>query len=183
MVGRARTVQFQCSTAAATECADETRVAEQPVEVGPQEVQSEVWRSGTGRVCCGTNVSLYRIHFHRYWTGVWWAKVGFLRFRQRSTPPEELRFSAISSYLTRTNAREVALVLTVLNHFHLFPSSPLAQRAERGRKVQRHRCLWIWRSWLDPEMDRSRPLELEYGSLGFGLRLLRLLGQDSVLVS
>src|SRR5208283_1103054 len=27
-------------------------------------------KTGWGHPLCGTNVSLYRIHFHRYWTGV-----------------------------------------------------------------------------------------------------------------
>src|SRR5208337_5055067 len=57
----------------------------------------------------------------------------FLKFRQRSTPPLDFRFFVISSYLTKTNTRELGLVLTILNHFHLFPSGPLAQSAEGGR--------------------------------------------------
>src|SRR5208337_5318839 len=47
---------------------------------------------------------------------------------------EKLRFFIISSYVTITNARAVGLVLTVLNHFHLFPSGPLAQIAEGARR-------------------------------------------------
>ncbi len=45
-------------------------------------------------------------------------------------PPWGFRLFVISSYLTMTNARSVGLVLTVLNHFHLFPSGPLAVSAE-----------------------------------------------------
>src|SRR5271157_2546744 len=58
----------------------------------------------------------------------------FLKFRRRSMPRWDFRFFAISSYFTTTNTREVGLVLTVLNHFHLFPSGPLAQSAEGGRR-------------------------------------------------
>src|SRR5208337_3175602 len=54
----------------------------------------------------------------------------FLKFRRRSMPLWDFRFFVVSSYLTTTNTREVGLVLTVLNHFHLFPSGPLAQSAE-----------------------------------------------------
>jgi len=57
----------------------------------------------------------------------------FLKFQRRSMPPLDFRFFVISSYLTMTNTREVGLVLTILNHFHLFPSGPLAQSAEGGR--------------------------------------------------
>jgi hypothetical protein len=37
--------------------------------------------------------------------------------------------------VTTTNIRAVGLVLTVLNHFHLFPSGPLVQSAEGARRV------------------------------------------------
>jgi len=37
--------------------------------------------------------------------------------------------------VTTTNIRAVGLVLTVLNHFHLFPSGPLAQTAEGARRI------------------------------------------------
>jgi len=36
--------------------------------------------------------------------------------------------------VTTTNIRAVGLVLTVLNHFRLFPSGPLAQSAEGARR-------------------------------------------------
>jgi hypothetical protein len=49
-------------------------------------------------------------------------------------PPWDFRFFFISSYFTKTNTREVGLVLTILNHFHLFPSGPLAQSAEGARR-------------------------------------------------
>src|SRR5271157_2274115 len=71
-----------------------------------------------------------RIHFHRYWTGVRFRLVEVSEIRQRSTPPWDFRFFVIRSYVTTTNIRAVGLVLTVLNHFHLFPSGPLAQSAE-----------------------------------------------------
>src|SRR5208282_303600 len=58
----------------------------------------------------------------------------FLKFRQRSMPLWDFRFFVVSSYLITTNTREVGLVLTILNHFHLFPSGPLAQSAEGARR-------------------------------------------------
>src|SRR5208337_1518115 len=45
----------------------------------------------------------------------------FLKFRQRSMPAWDFRFFAISSDLTTTNTREVGLVMTILNHFRIFP--------------------------------------------------------------
>jgi len=59
---------------------------------------------------------------------------GFLKFRRRSRPPWDFRFFVISSYLTTTNTREAGLVLTLLNHFHLFPSCPLVQIAEGSQR-------------------------------------------------
>src|SRR5271157_3697042 len=58
----------------------------------------------------------------------------FLKFQQRSMPPWGFRFFVISSCLTMTNTREVGLVLTILKHFHLFPSGPLAQSMEGARR-------------------------------------------------
>src|SRR5271165_7485266 len=46
----------------------------------------------------------------------------------------DYRFFAISSDLAMRNIRVVGRVLTVLNHFHLFPSGPLAQSAEGARR-------------------------------------------------
>jgi len=65
--------------------------------------------------------------------GIQGCRTRFLKFRRRSMPQWDFRFFVISSYLTRTNARTVGLVLTIFNHFHLFPSGPLAQSAEGGR--------------------------------------------------
>ena len=50
----------------------------------------------------------------------------------RSMPPWDFRFFVVSSYVTMRNAGTVGLILTVLNHFRLFPSGPLAQSAEGG---------------------------------------------------
>ena len=43
--------------------------------------------TGRGYPLCGTNVSLYRIHFHKYWTSELYGNVEFQEFRQRSMPP------------------------------------------------------------------------------------------------
>ena len=91
-------------------------------------------KTGWGHPLCGTNVSLYRIHFHQYWTGVRLRLVEVFQIRQRSMPPWDFRFFVISSCLTTTNTREVGPVLTVLNHFHLLPSGPLAQSTEGARR-------------------------------------------------
>ena len=58
----------------------------------------------------------------------------FLKFRRRSMPPWDFRLFVISGNFATTNTREVGLVPTILNHFHLFPSGPLAQSAEGARR-------------------------------------------------
>ena len=49
-------------------------------------------------------------------------------------PPLDFRLFVISCYLATTNTHLVGPVLTLLNHFHLFPLGSLARSAEGARK-------------------------------------------------
>jgi len=70
-----------------------------------------------------------------------------------------LRFFVISSYLTTTNTREAGPVLTILNHFHPFPSGPLAQNArERG-----------WATYFVARSKRGWPISPEWFMAGAAL--------------